>query len=230
MKLENNQIITEIIEVAPYLAAAGNRMPFRVPPGYFDGFVSTVLSQVNANKPNDVPEGYFDQFALQMLQKVRGNEIREELEGVSPLLNSLPKTMPHHLPEGYFEQLHPTFLVEKVQKPAKVISLGGASRRWKQWAAAAAILFTLGISWQLFVNKPNDTRASASVSAVSIDTLFTGIDANSLTDYLQEEQANSAFANLLMVAQQDVETGVTQLSDEELKWYLENQAVEIPGT
>jgi hypothetical protein len=33
-----------------------------------------------------------------------------------------------------------------------------------------------------------------------------------------------------MAAQQDVETGVTQLSDEELKWYLENQAVEIPGT
>jgi len=229
MKPENNQSITEIIEVAPYLAAAGNRMPFRVPPGYFDGFVSTVLSQVNANKPNDVPEGYFDQFALQMLQKVRGNEVREELEGVSPFMNSLPKTMPHSLPEGYFEQWQPTVLKEKAQKPAKVISLGGTSR-WKQWAAAAAILFIMGISWQLFVNKDEDTRATASVSATSVDTLFTGIDANSLTEYLEEEQANSAFASLLMVAQQDVETGVTQLSDEELKWYLENQAVEIPGT
>jgi hypothetical protein len=229
MKPENNQSITEIIEVAPYLAAAGNRMPFRVPPGYFEGFVSTVLSQVNANKANDVPEGYFDQFALQMVQKVRGNEVREELEGVSPLLNRLPKTMPHSLPEDYFEQWQPTVLKEKAQKPAKVISLGGTSR-WKQWAAAAAILFIMGISWQLFVNKDEDTRATASVSATSVDTLFTGIDANSLTEYLEEEQANSAFASLLMAAQQDVETGVTQLSDEELKWYLDNQAVEIPGT
>jgi hypothetical protein len=33
-----------------------------------------------------------------------------------------------------------------------------------------------------------------------------------------------------MVAEQDVETGVSQLTDEELKWYLDNQAVAMPGT
>ena len=229
MDTRNNHIINELLEVAPQLAAIGKHLPYSVPGDYFDEFASNMLWQVKASKANDVPAGYFDQFALQMLQKVRGNEVREELEAVSPFLNSLPKTMPHTLPEGYFEQWQPKIPGQKEQQPAKIISLGNA-KHWKQWAAAAAILFTIGISWQLLVNKGNDSTYTAATSPAVVDTLLTGIDAGSLTDYLENSQANSEFASLLLIAQQDVETGVAQLSDEELKWYLENQAVEIPGT
>lgn len=229
MKTENNQIISELQEIAPQLAAAGRQLPFGVPAGYFDAFASSMLLKVKEEKFNDVPAGYFDQFALQVLNKVRSNEVRNELEEISPFLNSLPKSMPFSLPKGYFETLQPSVPIEKAT-PAKVISLGGASK-WKQWAAAAAILFTLGIGWQFLFNKPVETMtASSNVTTASVDTLLTGVDANSLTDFLEEEQANSEFASLLMVAEQDVETGVTQLTDEELKWYLENQAVAMPGT
>lgn len=229
METRNKHIITELLEIAPQLAAAGNRTPYGVPNGYFDEFASSMLLQVKATRAQDVPAGYFDQFAIQMLQKVRGNEVREELEAVSPLLNSLPKTMPHTVPQGYFEQWQPKIPGQNEQRPAKIIALGSA-KRWKQWAAAAAILFTMGISWQLWVNKGDDSTYTAATSPAVVDTLITGIDAGSLTDYLEDSQANSAFASLLLIAQQDVETGVAQLSDEELKWYLENQAVEIPGT
>jgi len=229
MDTRNNHIINELLEVAPQLAAVGNRTPYGVPNGYFDEFASTMLWQVKANRNDEVPAGYFDQFAIRMLQKVRGNEVREELEAVSPFLNNLPKTMPHTLPEGYFEQWQPKIPGQKEHQPAKVISLGSA-KHWKQWAAAAVILFTMGISWQLWVNKGDQSTYTAATSPAVVDTLLTGIDAGSLTDYLEDSQANSTFSSLLLIAQQDVETGVAQLSDEELKWYLENQAVEIPGT
>jgi hypothetical protein len=230
MKAENNQIINELQEVAPHLAAAGSELPYGVPAGYFDGFVSSMLLKVRRGNLSDVPAGYFNQFAVQMLNKVRNNEVRTELEEISPFLNSLPKSMPFSLPNDYFEELQPTIPKEKVPEPAKVVSIGRTSQ-WKQWAAAAAILFTLGIGWQFLINKPVETMTASSIdTAASVDTLLTGVDANSLTEFLEEEQANSAFASLLMVAEQDVETGVTQLTDEELKWYLENQAVAMPGT
>jgi hypothetical protein len=187
--------------------------------------------KVKEEKFNDVPAGYFDQFAVQMLNKVRNNEVRTELEEISPFLNSLPKSMPFSLPNQYFEELQPTIPNEKVSQPAKVISIGG-TLKWKQWAAAASVLFTIGIGWQFLINKPIETMTTvtSAIPAASVDTLLTGVDANSLTEFLEEEQANSEFASLLMVAEQDVETGVTQLTDEELKWYLENQAVAMPGT
>jgi hypothetical protein len=125
---------------------------------------------------------------LQMLNKVRNNEVRTELEEISPYLNSLPKNMPFSLPLAYFEELQPTIPNEKAIEPAKVISIGRTSP-WKQWAAAAAILFTLGIGWQFLINKPVESMTASSIdTAASVDTLLTGVDATSLTDFLEEEQ------------------------------------------
>jgi len=229
MNTGKNNIANELLQVAPLLAAGNKEMPFVIPEGYFDEFIPTMLQLVKASALSDVPEGYFDQFALKMLQKVRKNEVWEELEVVSPFLNSLPKTMPHTIPPGYFEQWQPSILNKETQQPAKVIRLGGLTN-WKKWAAAAAIVFTMGISWQLWVKNDTQSSVTAAASPAIVDTLLTGIDASSLNDYLENSQANSEFASLLMVAEQDVETGVGQLSDEELMWYLDNQAVEMPGT
>jgi hypothetical protein len=204
-------------------------VPFTVPVGYFDQFPHNLLELIEHEKMNEVPNGYFDQFAFQMLQKIRSNEAKEELDAISPFLNTLSKKMPFSLPEGYFEQSLQAILKETSHPPAKAVTMGRASR-WKQWAAAASIIFALGLGWQFFVNKPKVANLTALVNPAAVDTLLTGIDATSLSGYLETEQANSEFTSLLSMAQLDIETGLKQLSTEDLKWYLENQDVNIPGT
>jgi hypothetical protein len=229
MKTTDNHISTELQEIAPMLAAAGRRMPYTVPQGYFENFPETALSKLNKQTQQDVPEGYFEGFALTMLQKVRNSEVRAELDEIAPLLNSVSKAMPYSLPEGYFEQWKPAIPVATVPQPAKIVKMGGGFG-WKKWAAAAAILLTTGLAWQLWVKSPDNTGTELAINPAAVDTLLTGIDANSLSGYLETEESGSEFTSLLTMAEQDIETGVQQLSNEDLKWYLENQAVTIPGS
>lgn len=229
MKTADNHIENELTPLAPGLAAAGRQMPYGLPEGYFDNFAGTMLLRVKEQDAPGVPGGYFDHFAADMLKKVRGNEVKEELEAISPLLNTLSKTMPYSLPKGYFEQWKPMLSAETKPQPAKVISLK-SGLNWKHWAAAAAVVLTLGLGWQFFANQPESATSTASVNPAEVDTLLTVIDENSLTGYLENEQTNAEFTSLLTMAEQDIETGVKQLSNEELNWYLENQAVSIPGS
>ncbi len=224
----SEEIKIELTQLAPVLADAQKQMPYTLPEGYFTHFPVIILQMAQAAPADDVPEGYFENFATGMLQKVRSLSITEELDEVAPLLNRIEKSMPYSLPEAYFEQWKPNLNIEQKQ-PARVVKMGAGN--WKQWAAAAAVIITIGIGWQFLVNKPvDDTVVAATYSDPALDTFLNKVDANSLTGYLEDEQANSEFASLLMLAQQDVETGVKQLSDDDLKWYLENQAVEMPGT
>jgi len=64
------------------------------------------LPRSNGN-PYSVPEGYFEGFAGSLLSRIRSqessSEMMAELQGLSPLLASIPRTMPFELPAGYFE-------------------------------------------------------------------------------------------------------------------------------
>jgi hypothetical protein len=225
---ERDDIQNELRQLAPNLANVTRQMPYNVPDGYFDRFCIGILEAARVAPDSDVPAGYFDNFATVMLQKVRSISVTEELDEVAPMLNRLDKTMPYHLPEGYLANWKPE-LATSIAQPAKVVKMGMGN--WKKWAVAAAVVVTMGISWQFLVNKPTDnTVVEATVTDPALDTLLNKVDANSLTGYLEDEQANSEFASLLMIAQQDVETSLKQLSDDDLKWYLENQAIETPGT
>jgi hypothetical protein len=225
---ERDDIQNELRQLAPILADVTRQMPYNVPDGYFDRFSAGMLEAARATPASDVPAGYFDNFATVMLQKVRSISVTEELDEVAPMLNRLDKTMPYHLPEGYFANWKPE-LATSIAQPAKVVKMGTGN--WKQWAVAAAAVITMSLGWQFLVNKPADnTVVTATVTDPALDTLLNKVDANSLTGYLEDEQANSEFASLLMIAQQDVETSLKQLSDDELNWYMENRALEIPGS
>ena len=55
-----------------------------------------------------VPEGYFEGFAADMLKRIKAMEAAtpgEELETLSPLLNSIPKKTPFTVPGDYFNSL-----------------------------------------------------------------------------------------------------------------------------
>jgi hypothetical protein len=222
-----DEIKNELNQLAPTLADASRQMPFGVPEGFFMQFPEAMLKVAQSDPSYNVPAGYFDHFAESMLQKVRRLAISEELDQIAPTLNGIDKSMPYSLPEGYFSGWKPILHATQTHS-AKVVKM--VDRNWKQWVAAAAILITIGIGWQFLVNKPSDDAMVAStVTDAAMDTLLTKVDESSLTGYLEAEQAHSEFAGLLMLSQQDMETSVKQLSDDDLKWYLENQAVDMPG-
>ena len=62
---------------------------------------------VNTNQPLfSVPEGYFDGLASRIMAKVTGRDpaAAGELQGLSPLLASLPKNTPYVVPDGFFDE------------------------------------------------------------------------------------------------------------------------------
>ncbi len=58
-----------------------------------------------------IPAGYFEQLPDQILQKVRAADVQEELEMLSPLLASVPKSLPLSIPPDYFGQLSQQILL-----------------------------------------------------------------------------------------------------------------------
>src|SRR2546423_15664294 len=112
--MAKSDIIQELNDLESSLAAASSENAYSVPNGYFEGFAEkmlnlvkeeddqTFLSLLPKNNPYQVPADYFDELELKILSTVRnhpdylrdesfGQTSREELESISPLLNSLNK-------------------------------------------------------------------------------------------------------------------------------------------
>lgn len=229
MKPAKNDIDNELDNLSALLAKAGRQMPFGLPVGYFDQFPGEMAAMVSTRPTQSVPEGYFDGFAPDMVKIVRGKAVQEELESLAPMLHTIPKTMPYSLPDGYFDNWQPDLPAVSGTQKARVVPFG-RSFRWKQWAAAAALIISIGFAWKFWPSGSNEASETALVTNTPVDTLLKVVDANSLSGYLETEQSGSEFSSLLTMAQQDIETGVKQLTNDELKWYLENQAVEVPGS
>lgn len=111
-----NDILTELAQLSPALAAIPFRNVFTVPDGYFDHLPQVLLSNTKAEtgleipKENQfsVPEGYFDGLAGNIMAKINAMESKQandELRRISPFLSGIEKTNLFSVPEGYFEHL-----------------------------------------------------------------------------------------------------------------------------
>ena len=116
------------------------------------GYLSPVLSDISKQIPYSVPQGYFEGLAEKAMQSISessdylqkvtkesfGQTANEEMETLSPLLNSLKKEMPYTVPQGYFESLSENISKEESKPATKVISI--TSRKWFRYAAAAVVV------------------------------------------------------------------------------------------
>ncbi|MFT3936828.1 MAG: hypothetical protein QM726_24600 [Chitinophagaceae bacterium] len=117
----SNPILNELKEISPFVAAIGNKSPYAVPPGYFDGFAAQVLITIGMQEKAGVdpvlpiskdnvyqaPQGYFDNLANNILNRIKAQESgnpQEELESLSPLLSKIGKKNPFATPDGYFTE------------------------------------------------------------------------------------------------------------------------------
>jgi hypothetical protein len=72
-----------------------------------------------------VPVGYFDSLATTVLGRIKAMEskdAREELEHLSPFLNSVSRKMPYTIPSGYFEDIDTSFVMVDDKDELKSLS------------------------------------------------------------------------------------------------------------
>jgi hypothetical protein len=113
--MENsNDILNELNDLSPVIAAMEKVNVFTVPEGYFQSLEldimlavkedSGLLNNIDTPVLNDVPQGYFESLAGNILNKIKAlDETNEELKELSPVLHNLPQQNVFSVPQGYFE-------------------------------------------------------------------------------------------------------------------------------
>lgn len=103
-------------------------------------------------------------------------------------MNHLPKFKDFEAPKGYFDQL-PDQILSKAKKPE--------SKSWVKYAAAATIVFGLGLTWQLEIFKSESQILTTEEEALlyiesqvwtTEDILSMTEDPNALLDQIIEEE------------------------------------------
>lgn len=118
--MENrNDILNELKELSPTLAAIEKVNVFTVPEGYFEYLGADMLLRIEKENGltdhavNDVPAGYFDGLATSILAKIKAQETEEdEAEEIllSPQLSAIQHTPTFEVPAGYFDGLADSIL------------------------------------------------------------------------------------------------------------------------
>lgn len=135
-----NEILTELLEIAPFLGRSGAfEVPYVLPAGYFEDFADILMYRIRFEK-----EGFGE---------INNISSTEEIAEISPLLAKLQNRNPYQVPAGYFQNLN-----NNVQRPEntnpKFVRVAGSNKTKKisipmrivRYAAAACIVGLIGIT------------------------------------------------------------------------------------
>ena len=153
-------------------------MPYAVPDGYFEelpGEISASISGLEAEEvapvwgkevPFAVPTGYFDELTSHITAATR--------------LSESTRDVPFSVPGGYFEalpakMLHAAKASGADKKPARLIPLKRTSIfRQVRWAAAAVMLISIGVGYQVFFGHPSGP-----------EKILASVPGNDLQEYIE---------------------------------------------
>jgi len=234
--MENRKIIiTELQAVAPLIAAISQAKLYTVPEGYFASFPSVLTEKIRveemlaqATAPvYEVPDGYFASLPGEILSRIHTNHsVREELDEVAPLLNTIDKETPYQVPATYFAQADFARLARYQQPQARIVSLRLA-RKWVQYAAAALVTGVLVTGAFLYTDNPANIEETTH-KTVDLSSELNKVSETELANYLDNPE-HAAVANTVTTLTSeeilaDVKNNLQQVSDEELKQYLTDNA------
>ncbi len=144
--MENSiDILNELKELSPVVAAIEKINVFTVPDGYFVHLSTDILMGIEkglsntASSVSDVPTGYFDTLADTILSKIKALDAEDavtEIRALSPMLYSIQNENVFEVPKNYFENLSETVL-NKVKPQPKVIKIQWRSSTFIKYAVAA---------------------------------------------------------------------------------------------
>jgi len=135
-----NEILTELLEITPFLGKAGVlKIPYVIPTGYFEDFAEILIYRI--------------QLEAAGFGEMKSTSAPEEIAEISPLLAGLKNKNPYRVPTGYFENLDTRVKVAEMVSPklavvprfnkTKKISI---PMRIVRYAAAACIVGMIGIT------------------------------------------------------------------------------------
>ncbi len=208
--------------------------PYSVSAGYFENLPeiiidklavkSALISDITSKDLFNVPNGYFNDLSHNILQKINNNNnnVRQELEELSPLLSSIPKTNVYTVPENYFETLAVKHKLNK--QPAKVISIGSKTRQWFTYAVAAciaAVMFGGGYYYMQTKSDANNTStASTKIAAVNVEQAVLQLSDFEIDSYLKDDNSD-IYTNQNSDNQDiNIKTLLENMSDNEIDNYL----------
>jgi hypothetical protein len=165
--MENSiDILNELRELSPTIAAIEKVNVFRVPQGYFEHLAADILMGIetengsaNTTSPvDDVPAGYFDNLAGSILAKIKTQETEDaatEIRALSPMLYSIQNEHVFEVPQGYFEGLSETVL-NTVNPQVKVVSMKRRTTVFFKYAVAAAFTGVMALGVFKFTGNTNE--------------------------------------------------------------------------
>ncbi|MBC7937517.1 MAG: hypothetical protein H7Y86_19390 [Rhizobacter sp.] len=114
MNQPDNNVINELRELSPAVAAIPRVNVFKVPEGYFDSLATLLLLDIS-NSENDtiknaaVPEGYFDSLSSNIMARIKAENTAQTDES-SALIDGIGNKNVYTVPAGYFEELSSTIM------------------------------------------------------------------------------------------------------------------------
>jgi hypothetical protein len=227
--MANNEVIQELNDLESSLGKIALANAYSVPEGYFEGLAEQVIDFIKSHEsiawlssfprstPYQLPGRYFDGLEERIMEFVRNHPdyqtSQEELEIISPLLNTLNKRPVYAVPEGYFEN----FNFASKQK-AKLIPI--ASRKWLRYAAAAMITGVIALAGVMIYN--NNHKDAAGTTLAKFEKDVKQIDdvrkTDSLIDFMDAGLNQKQLAsNQSTTKIDDVQNLLKDVSTDELK-------------
>lgn len=119
---QSNNILNELMELSPTLAAIPKRNVFSVPNGYFDQLPTLLLLQTKPiNEKAAVPEGYFENLADNIMARIKQEDLVSDNEH-SDILKRIGNRNIYTVPVGYFDQLANNILGKLFNEPSEVLA------------------------------------------------------------------------------------------------------------
>jgi hypothetical protein len=168
--MENRyDILNELLELSPTVAAIKKVNVFTVPVGYFENLGADVLMGIETengsigntsvlNSSADIPTGYFETLSDSITAKIKAQDTENaatEIRALSPMLYSIQNENVFEVPAGYFESLSDTVL-NKIKPQPKVIAMQRRSITFFKYAVAAAFTGVMALGVFKFTGNTNN--------------------------------------------------------------------------
>jgi len=239
---KDKYILEELMDVSPLLVQIEKTNVYSVSSLFFNELCAEVMNKIHLGiEPNyyfpptmpfAVPENYFEHLPGKILQKALGerqqasNEVFEEMEEISPLLNTISKKPVFSVPEGYFTEVQkPTGRLSTPE--AKVKSIKVAQPRLMRYAAAAVIAALMVIGAFLLIGKdslpsqPISNSSNVDVKDLSKQDIMEFLKTTSMPGEVPSAPINST------IKEHELKNILKGMTDEEIKQFLEKN--EVPG-
>jgi len=208
--MENSiDILNELKELSPVLAAIEKVNVFTVPDGYFLQLSVDILMGIenglsnNVPSVSDVPTGYFDTLADTILSKIKALDAEDaatEISVLSPMLYSIKNENVFEVPKNYFENLRVAVL-NKIKPQPKVVNMQRRTATFFKYAVAAVFTGVMALGVFKFAGGGKETilpdYVTAGLQVQNVDQELAKISDNEIIKYLE---ANGTDVKAAMVA------------------------------